>query len=131
MSTNPASNILSLSRPSDPEKLYESTGWQYYVGPGLALAGVMMLMVFFVVSAVMSGWVSDISNPSEADPASLLARVRTYDAWLFPIATASIGLIKVGIAIILFGIVRRLWVRVESVKESLPALTKRSSESVA
>ena len=35
----------------------------------------------------------------------------------------------IGIAIILFGIVRRLWVRVESVKESLQVLAKRGGGS--
>ena len=106
---------LSLTRPSAPEKKYGTNAWQFNAGLLLAIAGVMLLMVSFIISAVIAGWVSD------QDPAKF-GRIAAYDSWLFPVATASVALIKVGIAVILFGIVRRLWVRVESLKESLPAL---------
>ncbi len=120
MATN--TGTLSLTRPREPQKLYAAKFWQYNVGLLLAVTGAMLLMGFFVVSAVVSGWVSD------QDPAQL-GRILAYDSWLFPFATASVGLIKVGIAIILFGIVRRLWVRVEGLKESLPALIQQGRES--
>ncbi len=107
---------LSLTRPSAPEKEYGSNAWQFNAGLLLAVAGVMLLMVFFIISAVVAGWVSD------QDPTNF-GRIAAYDSWLFPVATASVALIKVGIAVVLWGIVRRLWVRVESLKESLPALT--------
>ncbi|MCH7837154.1 MAG: hypothetical protein IIC26_01450 [Chloroflexi bacterium] len=113
---------LSLTRPSAPEKKYGTNAWQFNAGLLLAIAGVMLLMVFFIISAVVAGWVSD------QDPANF-GRITAYNAWLFPVATASVALIKVGIAVILFGVVRRLWVRVESLKESLPALTARGSNS--
>ena len=113
---------LSLTRPSAPEKKYGTNAWQFNAGLLLAVVGVMLLMVFFIISAVVAGWVSD------QDPANF-GRITAYNAWLFPVATASVALIKVGIAVILFGVVRRLWVRVESLKESLPALTARGSNS--
>lgn len=113
---------LSLTRPKEPQKEYGSNVWQFNAGLLLAVGGVMLLMVFFIISAVVAGWVSD------QDPTKF-GRITAYDSWLFPVATASVALIKVGIAVILFGIVRRLWVRVESLKESLPALTKRDSAS--
>lgn len=103
----------SITRPADPD--VGSSPWQYNVGLGFAAVGVMALMVFFIISAVVSGWVSD------QDPAQL-GRILAYDSWLFPIATAAVAFIKIGIALILWGIVRNLWVRVESLKESLPAL---------
>jgi hypothetical protein len=81
----------------------------------MAAMGVMALMVFFIISAVVSGWVSD------QDPARL-GRILAYDSWLFPIATAAVAFIKIGIALILWGIVRQLWVRIESLKQSVPAL---------
>ena len=86
--------------------------------------GVMALMVFFIISAVVSGWVSD------QDPAHL-GRILTYDSWLFPVATAAVAFIKIGIALTLWGIVRQLWVRVESLKQSLPALKASVGETGA
>ena len=87
MATN--TGTLSLTRPRDPRRLYAAKFWQYNVGLLLAATGAMLLMVFFVISAIVSGWVSD------QDPAQL-GRILAYDSWLFPFATASVGLIKVG-----------------------------------
>lgn len=113
---------LSLTRPRNPQSEYGASPWQFPVGLALAGAGAMLLMVFFIISAVVAGWVSD-QDPSQ------LGKILAYNSWLFAFATASVGLIKIGIAIILFGIVRRLWVRVESVKESLQVLAKHGSAS--
>ena len=114
----------SLTRPQDAQQKYGSHVWQYNAGLAIAGAGVMLLMGFFVVSAVLAGWVSD-QDPSQ------LGRILAYDSWLFPFATASVALIKVGIALILWGIVQRLWIRVESLKESLPVLIQRGGGSPA
>jgi beta-lactamase regulating signal transducer with metallopeptidase domain len=124
-----STTTLSLTRPKEPAKEYASNIWQYNVGLAAAAAGLMLLMAFFIISAVVAGWVSDITDPGETNLASLAGRITAYDSWLFPVATASIGLIKVGIALVLWGIVRRLWIRVESVKESLPMLVKRGGVS--
>ena len=113
---------LSLTRPSAPEKEYAKTFPQFFVGLVLAGAGMMLLFVFFIISAVVAGWVSD------QDPADF-GRILAYDSWLFPFAIASIAVAKIGIAVILWGIVRSLWVRVASLKESLPALIQPSSDS--
>ena len=123
MSTE-TTTTLSLTRPRDAREKYGSNVWQFNAGLAVAGAGVMLLMGFFVVSAVLAGWVSD-QDPSQ------LGRILAYDSWLFPAATASVGLIKVGIALILWGIVQRLWIRVESLKESLPALIQRGGGSPA
>jgi hypothetical protein len=109
---------LSLTRPRDARELYASNAVQPYVGLALAATGLMALVVFFIISAVVAGWVSD-QDPTQ------FARITTYESWLFPVAVAAIALAKVGIAVVLWGVVRRLWVRVESIKESLPALTQR------
>ncbi len=123
--------MLSLTRPKEPQKLYGATFWQFGGGLALAVIGAMLLMILFIISAVVADWVSDLTNPAKSAEvlASRFGRVITYQAWLSPVATTSIGLIMVGIAVVLWGIVRRLWVRVESVKESLPALMKRGGDS--
>ncbi len=112
----------SITRSSDPD--VASSPWQFNVGLGMAAMGAMALMVFFIISAIVSGWVSD------QDPAQL-GRILAYDSWLFPIATAAVAFIKIGIALILWGVVRQLWVRVDSLKDSLPALKASRGEAVA
>ncbi len=103
----------SITRPADTEA--GGSPWQFSVGLGMAAMAVMVLMVLFIISAVVSGWVSD------QDPADI-GRIIAYQAWLFPAAMASVAAVMVGISLILWGIVRQLWVRVESLKEALPAL---------
>ncbi len=103
----------SITRPSDPD--VASNPWQFSVGLGMAAMSVMLLMVLFIISAVVSGWVSD-QDPTD------FGRIIAYQAWLFPVAMASVATVMVGISFILWGIVRQLWVRVETLKESLPAL---------
>ena len=120
---------LSLTRPREPEKEGASSPWQFSVGLALALVSLMSLMVIFVISAVVAGWVSNITDPSEANPANLLARVATYKAWLSPLAMASVALTMVGIAVILLGVVRRLWIQVAVMKQGLLALKRGSTTS--
>mgnify|MGYP005838036611 CR=1 FL=1 len=123
-------STLSLTRPAMAGRDIGAPVWQYAAGLTLAVVGAMLLAVFFVVTAVVAGWASQLTDPArEAVLASRLGRVETYEAWLFPISVAAIALAKLGIALILWGIVRRLWIRVESVKQSLPALMKRGSAS--
>ena len=120
---------MSLTRPGEPEREGASSPWQFSVGLAVAVAGVMSLTVLFVISAVVAGWVSDITDPSEANPANLLARTRTYMAWLSPVALASVAMTMVGIAVILLGIVRRLWVQVAVMKQGLLALKRGGTTS--
>ena len=124
-----STRTLSLTRPREPEREGASSPWQFPVGLAVALMGVASLAVLFVISAVVAGWVSDITNPSEANPANLLARATTYRAWLSPVAMASVALTMVGIAVILLGVVRRLWVQVEVMKQALPALSRGGTTS--
>ena len=120
---------MSLTRPSDPEREGANSPWQFSVGLALAFIGLMSVTVLLVISAIVAGWVSDITNPSEANPANLLARVTTYKAWLSPVTMASVAVTMVGIAVILLGVVRRLWVQVEVMKQALPALTRGGTTS--
>ena len=72
---------LSLTRPREPATEYARTGREFAVGTVVAVSGLMALMVFFVISAVIAGWVSD------QDPTKF-GRISAYDSWLFPVATA-------------------------------------------
>ena len=118
-------STLSITRPNAPVSDYGKHTWQYYGGPALALTAVMLLAVLFVITAVIAGSVSQLTDPARAAVhASRLGRVQAYQAWLLPAAVAAIALTKLGIAVTLWGIVRRLWIRVEAIKESLPALVK-------
>ncbi len=111
----------SLTRPSDSPGAYETETRADKVGLAVAATGVMLLMAFFGLTVVIAGWVSDLRG-SEIGNVSLLGRVNAYEAWLLLVAVASIALVKFGIAVVLYGIVRRLWLRIESVKQSLPEL---------
>ena len=124
-----AANTMSLTRPMDPEKEGASSPWQFGVGLMMATAGVVALAVLFVIAAVVAGWVSDVTAPAEANPANLLARVMTYRAWLAPVAMASVGLTMVGIAVILLGVVRRLWIQMAVIKQGLLALKRGAKTS--
>jgi len=121
---SPKLATFSLTRPTASVAAYAAEPWQFRVGIAMAGAGAMLLMAFFVLTIVIAGWVSDL-NGAEAGNVSLLGRVNTYEAWLLPVAVGAIALVKFGIAVILYGIVRRLWLRVAAVKESLPALVGR------
>ena len=120
---------MSLTRPREPDKEGASSPWQFSVGLAVAFMGLVSVTVIFVISAIVAGWVSDITNPSEANPANLLARVTTYQAWLSPVTMASVAMTMVGIAVVLLGIVRRLWIQVAVMKQALPALMRGGTTS--
>jgi hypothetical protein len=112
---------LSLTRPTNSDAAISRDAWQVNAGLLLALTGTMLLAAFFGLTIVIAGWVADLHG-SDAGNASLLGRVNSYEAWLLPVAVASIALAKFGIAVVLHGIIRQLWTRVDSVKQSLPVL---------
>ena len=120
---------MSLTRPGEPEKEGARNPWQFGVGLAVAFIGLVSVTVLFVISVVVTGWVSDITSPAEADPANLLARVATYKSWMSPVAMASVGLTMVGIAVILFGVVRRLWIQMAVIKQGLLALKRGGTTS--
>ena len=124
-----ATKTMSLTRPGEPEKEGESNPWQFGVGLAVAFIGLVSVTVLFVISVVVAGWVSDITSPAEADPANLLARVTTYKSWLSPVAMASVGLTMVGIAVVLLGVVRRLWIQMAVMKQGLLALKRGGTTS--
>lgn len=82
------------------------------VGYAVASAGMLIAIVSFVASLAAAGLVE--SGDSQLAEQTL--------AWNFGLNTAAFGTIKLAIAIVLTGILVRLWLRVESVKEALARL---------
>jgi len=87
------------------------------------------LGTLFVISAVVAGWVSDLTDPGFADLASRLGHVETWQAWLRPASIATLGVVQIGIALILWGIVLRLWGCVEALTSAIPVFIERGKES--
>ncbi len=84
------------------------------IGVVVALVGIMVAMAQFIGSLVNAGLVaSDTSSATD---------ILANSAWTFGVATAGFAILKIGIALILWGILRRLWIRVESVKSGLSEL---------
>ncbi len=77
------------------------------IGFGLAVVGLTLAVITLIANLVAAG-----------DVAGSLSTQR----WSFGLTTLAFGTIKIGIAVILAGILIRLWHRVESVKLSLARL---------
>ena len=92
---------------------YRSKSSPVRIGVVVAVVGIMVAMAAFIGSLVNANLVA--TNGSETD-------ILTNNAWTFGVATVGLGTLKIGIALILLGIVRMLWVRVESVKAGLAKL---------
>ena len=67
----------SITRAHEYDAEFTRFSWLDRAGLGLSGAGVMLLGVFFVLSAVIAGWVADLHG-AEAGNVSLLGRVSTY-----------------------------------------------------
>ena len=63
-----------------------------------------------------------ISSIVQAASNGSTSSIAAQAAWTFGLATAALGVVKTGIASVLLGIVRRIWLRVESIKFSIPKL---------
>jgi hypothetical protein len=91
---------------------------------GLSLAAVGL--AFAAVSLVNSLVAGDLARQgASAD------EVGSLGAWSFGLTTAAFGTVKLAIGLILLGIVRHIWVRVESVKAALPALIRSRTTDAA
>ena len=84
------------------------------VGLGLAAAGIMVAMVALIGAIIRASLIADDGSGDTT--------VLSLTAWTFGVATAGIGTVKLGIALILWGVVRGLWIRIESTKVGLAKL---------
>ena len=88
-------------------------------GFAVAAIGLMVAMIAFISSLIQADFVS-------GDGAA--AGIETQAAWTFGVSTTAVVTVKAGIALILLGILRALWGRVESVKQALPKLARRGDQ---
>lgn len=102
----------SLIRPKS-EADHFATSAARRIGLVVGGAGLMVAMAAFIGSLVTAALVADGDNQR-----SVLAN----SAWTFGVSTAALATLKIGIALVLLGILRRLWTRVESVKAGLAKL---------
>jgi len=89
-------------------------------GYAVAVVGLVAAIISAVANLVAAG---QVGTGNGAAAASNLA-------WSFGLNTAAFGTIKLAIATVLAGILVRLWIRVESVRESLPGLRAPSELKV-
>jgi hypothetical protein len=91
---------------------------------GLSFAAVGL--AFATISLINSGAAGDLARQGgSAD------QIASLGAWSFGLTTAAFGTVKLAIGLILLGIVRHIWVRVESVKASLPGLIRSRASDAA
>jgi hypothetical protein len=97
------------ARPASGE---DSTAQSRYrtVGLALALIGLMGAMVSVIGNFVAAAGIDGDNTYQETL------------AWTFGLSIFSFGVVKISIAVILMGIIVRLWFRVDSIKSSLKAL---------
>ncbi|MDH3498947.1 MAG: hypothetical protein OEM97_02395 [Acidimicrobiia bacterium] len=107
-----AATIRSLTRPAHGADNRPHTKHRT-LGLALGLVGVVLVLIALV------GNISAANATNEASAAQTLA-------WTFGLTVLGFGTVKFGIAVILVGILVRLWLRVDSVEASLPALRAAS-----
>lgn len=103
-----ATSIQSLTRPAANVDHRAHTRHRA-VGLTLGVIGVLLVTIAFIGNLVAA------NTTDESTVAQILA-------WTFGLTTLGFGFVKFGIAVVLIGILIRLWLRVDSVQESLPAL---------
>lgn len=109
------STLQVVHRPP-PDADYRAPSGYRRAGIAIGTAGLGLATVSLIANVVAG---QDL--PADATRADELL------AWSFGLNTAGFGTLKVGIAVILVGIVVRLWMRVESVKNALARLVPPDS----
>ncbi len=108
--------ILELASRPDPTADGSAPSKYRQVGFGLALVGLMAATASVIGNFVAAGGID--ANNSYAETLG----------WTFGLSIFSFGLIKLSIAIILMGIIVRLWFRVDAVKSALSVLHGHSQD---
>lgn len=110
-----------LTRPGEDVD-YRSPSRHRTVGFALAFVG-LLLAVVTLIANIAAASLLDGSAADASDAAETLA-------WSFGLTTTAFGTIKFAIAVILVGILIRLWLRVDSVKTALADLKAPGSGEV-
>jgi hypothetical protein len=106
-----AATFDKLTTPADAGDYRIDTGHRK-IGLGSGLVGLMIAMAVVIIGLVAA---NELTQGDEETVGELVAIG-------FGLNTLALATLKVGIAIVLIGILVRLWLRVESIKSSLPAL---------
>ncbi len=104
-----ATTFAERLRP-EPGTDYRTPSRARNLGRGVAVVGVLLAAVTLINNIVAGNLVGEGES------------VGALHAWSFGLTTTAFGTVKFAIAIILIGIVTRIWIRVDSVKASLPVL---------
>lgn len=107
----------TLTRPRENAD-YRSRSGHRTLGLALGVVGVGLATITLI---------ANLTAAADADPAGRAATL----AWSFGLTTTAFAVIKFGIAVILVGILVRLWLRVDSVATALPALKAETGAAVA
>lgn len=108
-----ARSIEDLTRPAEPADTTQAGLAYRNIGLVAGAAGWVIALAAFVISLTTA---TAVATGASAD------RVAALGALSFGVAVAGLGTGKFGIALVLWGIVRRIWVRVGSMKAALPDL---------
>ena len=101
---------------------YRSRSSLRSIGFAAGVVGILVAMVAFISSLILANFVAGDGTETG---------IKTQDAWTFGVASAALVTVKVGIALILLGIVRRIWIRVQSLKEAVPRLVPQDVDKSA
>lgn len=105
--------LQAVLRRPDPDADYTSPSRFRPIGFVLGAMGVGLITAALIGNLVAVGEVGEGGT-----------RLRSILAWTFGVTTMGLATLKIGIAVVLMGIVVRLWMRVESVKTALMSLRK-------
>ncbi len=113
-----AGSIELLARPGSDEDHRAKSKFRS-AGFALGVFGVILVMVTLIANVVAGGLV--------VEPGEELATAEIL-GWSFGLTTTAFAVIKVAIAVVLMGIVVRLWMRVDAVKVAVARLMPTSTQ---
>ncbi len=109
--------IAALTRPGPGANPHAEAAHRT-LGFGLAVIGLTLATVTLIANIAAASTVVDDATAAA-----------TISAWSFGLTTLGFGTIKLAIAVILIGILVRLWLRVESLRAALPTLRPSPREA--
>jgi len=116
----------ALLRPRTPWPDYGREVWHYRTALALAVTGIMVIAFVTAFSGPVAAWVSDLTDPAKASVLqSRTGRVEAFQAWLTPLFFVGLAAVLTGISVALWGVVRRIWIRVQALDEALPHLKRQ------
>lgn len=114
-----ATQIIALTHPPEESALRTGEGHRSF-GVFAAVVGWAVVGIAFLIG---------LSSAALAVASGSTDQLLAQQAIAFGLATAGLGTAKTGIAFVLWGIVRRIWVRFGSVKAALPRLVAAATGS--